>query len=313
MIINKMTQSQPVQPTQAPQVALIPLVPPAYAIDTPEYLKFWSTDVFTLLKGAQAPYLVPVSATLAARWLGRNKNNRNVQPGRVKLMTADIHEGRWRAHGQGVTFNRKGFFIDGQHRLTAIVASGQTAYITVFFNAEDDAVDFIDAGQERSHGQRMQMAFPNMHAAPVAATIARAILVALSPGGHVGKVSFEQVLSTYERYNLGIDFAKEHMYGKRDFKKSAVMAGIALSHSMNPVAIEDLAKRAMNPENHKAGDPALALRNYVTDALRNSSKRETEIRPVTMRVLRAAKAAVRKERIAVLREDSTIFSFFGLM
>lgn len=272
-------------------------------------MSYWTSGVFQVVGTAPYAEVMMITPPIAKAWLKLNKNNRKIQPYRVKIYMDAIRNGTWHAHGQGITFDVNRKLADGQHRLEAIVASNVAAPLTVFFNAKEEAVDGIDAGQERSHAQRMHMAFPQMVNATAVAAIARHIRVGTRTDGHVSKVPFSEVLETYEKYMPGVDFVKENIAGVRGFKRASVMAAISIAYCQNPQVIEALVKRAIDPTGHQHGDPALALRQYVMFQL--PVKKET-IRTQVSRVLRACKAAIQNEQLVQLKEYEGIWKFFGL-
>jgi len=285
----------------------IPLKTPLHAATTHD--KFWAEEVFSIVGTDEHTEIVSVTPNIARAWLARNTSNRKIQPDRVRLYAEAIRNGTWEVHGQGLTFSKEGVLLDGQHRLNAIIDAGMPARLSVFLGARQSAVDGIDAGQERSNGQRMMMAFPDMRNPQAVASIARTILVGTRISGHIGKVGFQDILDTYGRFRAGIDYAKDHLSSKPAFKRSPVLAAAAIAYTREPYKIEHLFERASSPEGHVKGDIALTLRQYV---LTHTGGRGVAIRDVMGRVLRACKAAVEGESLILLKEDQSVWKFFGL-
>jgi hypothetical protein len=98
------------------------------------------------------PYslVMDVGPELAERWLSGNIHNRKLNNARVDRMVRDMKAGRWHLTHQGVAFDPGSVLIDGQHRLWAVVLSGLTVRMRVFFNEPAENLEYIDTGTPRS-------------------------------------------------------------------------------------------------------------------------------------------------------------------
>lgn len=86
---------------------------------------------------------------------------RPISPSHVSALAHEMRSGRFRAYSDSIEVRLLGdraYLIDGQHRLSAIVASGQTVPIRVFCMRVDslkeitDEFSTIDRGKIRQHG-----------------------------------------------------------------------------------------------------------------------------------------------------------------
>ena len=93
----------------------------------------------------------------AMRWLERNESNRNARARVVNAYARDMREGRWLATGETIKFDRHGNLIDGQHRLLAIVESGQAQQILVVSGIDPAVRGVIDTGAVRTGGDALRM------------------------------------------------------------------------------------------------------------------------------------------------------------
>lgn len=92
-----------------------------------------------------------VAPQLAASWLEKNTNNRPLNKSRVDLFRSNIRCHTFALTHQGVAFY--GDFeqlADGQHRLAAIAAEGQSVDMFVTWGLTREAVHAIDQGRTRS-------------------------------------------------------------------------------------------------------------------------------------------------------------------
>lgn len=92
-----------------------------------------------------------ITPALAELMLARNLgNNRAVRRSKVERFVRTLKDGRWQTTHQGLLFDKTGALIDGQHRLSAIIDSGISAVMWVFFGAEPNAFALIDSGTPRT-------------------------------------------------------------------------------------------------------------------------------------------------------------------
>lgn len=80
----------------------------------------------------------------------RNTNNRPRTPGEVKKLAAHMAAENWKLTGDTIKFSSSGRLLDGQHRLSACVQSGEPFRTHIIFGIDDDAFDFLDAGKKRT-------------------------------------------------------------------------------------------------------------------------------------------------------------------
>ena len=109
--------------------------------------------MFTLPQNAK-PYtncfIVTVTPELAKQWLMSNSFNRPLKPRLVDKYVRQILGGHWQRTHQGVAFDGNGILIDGQHRLHAIIKTGQSITMLAFLNETQLAHESIDNGKTRS-------------------------------------------------------------------------------------------------------------------------------------------------------------------
>lgn len=102
--------------------------------------------------------LVTITPDLAAGWLDRNTNNRNVRPRKVSTYAAEILRGDWVVTGEGVKFDWDGRLIDGQHRLMAVVEADAPVQMFVFHGLAPDAQLVLDTGTKRTAADALKFA-----------------------------------------------------------------------------------------------------------------------------------------------------------
>lgn len=99
-----------------------------------------------------------IGPALAKKYLasmGRNRRKRI----RLKQRYVDaIAKGQWKLTGESIKFNTKGEFIDGQHRLEAIIETGKSIDILVCRNVPPEAFMELDTGGTRTPSDLLTVA-----------------------------------------------------------------------------------------------------------------------------------------------------------
>lgn len=86
-----------------------------------------------------------------------NTLNRDIGPLLVKRMAADMMTGKWLTNGDSIKFDRRGKLVDGQHRLTAVVESGQTLETFVCGGLDPAIFATLDVGKKRTLKDAMKI------------------------------------------------------------------------------------------------------------------------------------------------------------
>lgn len=119
--------------------------------------------------------IVQVTPEIAEEWLRTNTHNRNLRQHHVAALARDMAAGDWQWNGEAIKFSADNVLLDGQHRLTAIAASGATIPMLVIRNVRRSAQATMDAGSSRTAGDALKLRGES-YSAGLAALIRRAIL-----------------------------------------------------------------------------------------------------------------------------------------
>lgn len=79
--------------------------------------------------------------------------NRNIMKAVIDRFASDMTNGYWKVNGEPIIFDEKGFLLDGQHRLAAIVKAGISIPTMVVRGINRSSFDTIDSGKTRSFNQ----------------------------------------------------------------------------------------------------------------------------------------------------------------
>lgn len=102
--------------------------------------------------------IIDVTPTHAETWLSRNPNNRNIRKGMVEAHARDMLAGRWILNGESVKIDDTGHLLDGQHRLSAVVAAEVSVPMIVISGLPADVMATVDAGTKRTYVDALALA-----------------------------------------------------------------------------------------------------------------------------------------------------------
>lgn len=86
------------------------------------------------------------------------QRQRNLNRRRVTQYAAEMKAGRWAVTHQPIAFDPDGVLIDGQHRLSAIVAAGVPVTVSVCYDADPDTFGVVDNGWARTPAAALTIA-----------------------------------------------------------------------------------------------------------------------------------------------------------
>lgn len=99
--------------------------------------------------------VMAVTPDIAENWLEHRNLERNRRYTRLieAKYANEIRAGLWKTSPQGISFDRDGFLLDGQHRLGAIAKTGITVDLFVSVGWAPDVFDVLDSGYKRAPAQ----------------------------------------------------------------------------------------------------------------------------------------------------------------
>lgn len=221
--------------------------------------------------GSERVSIELVSPEQGQRWLGRNLRNRPITPGRVAYFEGIIARGEWRLSPDAVMLEDDGGdgkLLNAQHRLTALVNSGQTLPFIVLRGAGIPNQEITDTGQRRTLAHFLAMR-GEVHYAALAAGI-RALWRYEQDGVPV-------VRSAQPSPQQGFDVLARHE-GIRDSlwvhsRASGMLLGslcVVLHYVFSQTGWDDAQEDAdafftklVSGENLSQGDPILTLRERL--------------------------------------------------
>ena len=96
--------------------------------------------------------LVTITPDMAKEWLLKNASNRAMRRPPIERYKRSMSRQEWAVTGEAIKFDTDGNLRDGQHRLEAVVESGESIQTFVTYGLSADAFDQMDTGRPRSAG-----------------------------------------------------------------------------------------------------------------------------------------------------------------
>lgn len=101
--------------------------------------------------------VLTVTPAIAREWLSRNSHNRPIRKKKVDEYTRDMKSGNWRVNGETIKFSADGTLLDGQHRLTAVIAADTPVEFIVVTGLDASTQATMDAGAKRTTGDAFSL------------------------------------------------------------------------------------------------------------------------------------------------------------
>jgi hydrogenase maturation factor len=238
-------------------------------------------------------------------------NQRKQSQSVIESYARAMRAGQWVLTHQGIAIDTNGELVDGQHRLSAIVASGATVEMLVTTEIPTTAngglvIDAIDRGHERKVGAQLHMRHGVSNGSLYAA-VARGVLwlCASSQKLMVGKFSVGAALKVAEYYGAEIDYCMANRSREYRVRNASVITACAFAMKAYPAQMQAFYDRMTTDEGHRKGDPALTCRRWLMDG-----KDKTGTLIEYRAVLTCAMKHVKAEKLQKLYDTQHGFDFF---
>jgi hypothetical protein len=257
--------------------------------------------------------IVEVSPDLAEQWLSRNPNNRNLRRAVVDAYARDMEAGRWRLNGETVKFSETGQLYDGQHRLNAVVQSGQTVPMVVVRGLGSDVMSTVDAGIKRSYSDALRLAGED-NTATLAAVCRRAVMWERGMRTNTGAIrptslEMDDFLQRHPEIRTSAELAAR-LASRERLPASVIGLCHWLFSLIDPEAATWFLLRVADGDGLAATDPIAVLRARVT-RLRVSGGRinETEGLALTIRAWNAHRSGSARTKLQMPKGGLTNENF----
>lgn len=87
-----------------------------------------------------------------------SENNRSPRSTKITQYARDMQSGNWNSNtGETIKVDIKGYVIDGQNRLAAVMTAGVEIYMDVVYDVPTDAMQVIDTGAARTASDALRI------------------------------------------------------------------------------------------------------------------------------------------------------------
>ena len=193
--------------------------------------------------------------------------NRNISQQTVRIYAEQMKRGEWILSNDMICIDNEGAVINGQHRLHAVILSGCSVLIFVFYGIDRNAFSKIDRLRRRTDADNLSVlgVANSKHIAPALRTLATYLTNGVfHEGGHGvnNAVLFFPLYKKYsEEFHQGVLF-----YQNQKIKRLTVGSCISLYvifATINQDVANDFFTGLVKGEELAQGNPILALRGQL--------------------------------------------------
>lgn len=222
--------------------------------------------------------VILVTPDIAERWLEANTHNRPIRQHVVDKYAAAMKRGEWRLTPEAIMFSKpytdaegkevRETLINGQHRLWAVLNSGVSVEMTVWWGCEPDEFEVVDQNAVRTFGDilsttRGDLADPTL-VASVCSSFARYGIGFKTSEGVLRQAHINAMLAHIEPHILAVVDYKKRL---RKLAPRSVVAALLFSHIINPGMTDMIVSQLKDAVGFTDKDPVRALHLYLSAQL----------------------------------------------
>lgn len=260
------------------------------------------------------PGTIKVTPEIAENWLThRNIGNRKTSRTVVDRYARAMTEGRWLVTPQGVSFDRDGHLLDGQHRLAAVMVSGVTVEMFIIPGFDRATFSVLDSGYKRNASQLLtDVPHNNLVAssARIIGTIEGRIVDKRTVGGVIASYADnDQILEVINEWPELVELSS---LAKACYRAAHVPAATHLAvlaqaaRTRHAGRIEDWAEGIQGGVGLDRTDPRLHLRNrFIRQTKQRAAKSRLFAYRLTVRAWNAYAAGLEMGVLRVREDEET--------
>lgn len=226
-----------------------------------------------------------VTPEMADKYLATMVHNRKLRESRVAQWLVIIERGEWELTNDAISFDDNGHLLNGQHRLAAIAASGQTLPLVVLRGLPPQAQDVMDSGLSRKLSDALRLRDENdtFNKAAALRWMHRLDYIEANDGQVIGYPNKADAMPTVGELLRLFDAKAEAISEVITLARLAkanvtmpiggAMAVMIRQRELDPEEQEAFWEGVISGAGLEAGDARLALRNYLTAPIRSGHRR----------------------------------------
>lgn len=252
--------------------------------------------------------LVDVTPAMAEEWLGHNNRNRHIRNAMVNAYARDMTAGRWELNGEAIKFDTDGTLLDGQHRLWAVIESGETIPMIVVDGLPAESQATMDSGVKRTAADVLGLdGETNVN---ILAAIARRVVIydqvnrehATASGRAATKAEIRAAVDTYPDLRDAAGYAVTNS-ARVDLSASILGFCYWVLNRIDEQHAERFFDGLISGADLARNNPILVLRNKLRDAASSTAKAPPHV--LIAYVFRAWNYTRAEKPMTVLRLKST--------
>jgi len=250
-----------------------------------------------------------------AEELLRKNDNRVPQKHIVRDYTILMKEGKFNGlNGETIKISKKGYVLDGQHRLLAIIESGKSLKTMVVYGLEEICFETIDVGQRRTGADTIYKSGLIDRNGGSSKMKSKIIATAITTGIRYEREFRRSKIHNYEvldvfKDNRDMMDSVDYIYSLKRVGKLLPYGGSAYLHWMMSDKDQKLAdnfwKKFFTGENLEKDSPILVLRSILIEDLTRATKFHSDIKLLmvikTWNIMRSGKKIV-KQKTRILQD-----------
>lgn len=262
------------------------------------------------------PSIELVTPIVAKKMLEGNTSNRKLRKSRVAQYADAMKRGQWEISPDAITISKTGQLLNGQHRLNAIVASGESCQLLILRGVEDEVFTVIDSGLGRSVNDALAFSGLGINATHTSPIVKA--LIAIDAGLNIYDTNafalvqrqdvVDYVQNNGEMMNWALNLARKTELAVGGIR-TAWGVFIALAAQKHGAAkVEEFVNLVIDGVGLKPGDSPLALRNWITRQ-RGSWSRSASKTNIAI-FISSFNKWMSNEKVSVVRPSGTTWETF---
>lgn len=211
-----------------------------------------------------------VTPAIAEAWLEHNALNRPLRLNVARRYADMMRRGQWMQIGDPIRFDITGRLLDGQHRLKAIVDAGVTLELVVIRDLPTESFQVMDTGRSRTPGDVLSMlGYSNTAFMGAAVRMLVVLDAGMSPGNNdelnlVTREDIVEWVQAHPEINEQITRAKS-LYDRMGAGSCTAFGvfQVLATRVVGDGPVWEFTEALADGAGLDAGDPRLALRNYL--------------------------------------------------
>lgn len=255
-----------------------------------------------------------VTPERASTLLLKNDRNRRISKPLVTQYAQLMERGEWMFNGDPIRLNCDGTLLDGQHRLSAIVQSGQPQRCVVIQGVQTEAFKTIDTGRKRGTGDMLSIrgfkgAVHGLAAGGRALLIYESGVYWSSKGQRIDwSPTSSQIIDYLDSHPDAVAaFSKAestYKYAVKLMGYGPATLGLTLGNRADPAKVELFFDGVENGLTDNENDPRHLLRETLA-RLRIGSYRQMRYEEVAAFLIKSMNAFFQNKPIKILRHRKT--------